>query len=1235
MQQKYQSRLPLWSSTRLALIALLVFAPLAQFAQPTANQPAYSIVQNGPHSRVWQGVTTTTNADGTLYSKTSSYTELATGLNHLIAGQWVESSETIQITPNGAAATNGQHQVYFPANINTAGGIHLVTPDGQDQRSQIVGLAYFDSATSNSVMIAEVQDSTGQLLPSQNQVLYTNAFTGNGLQADTRYSYTRAGLEQDVILRTGLPSPTNWNLNTQTTLLQVWTEFTVTPTPQIYSLTNSDDSPPDEWLNFGTMQMGPGKAFVLGDESELSPVFKQWQVIQGSTFLVESVPLDSVSSQLQNLPPSNPDDSNPGSSGSSSSGSHSMLHHLSNRTALLAQKRISKPGGPILIASKQSDAKGLVLDYFTINSTLTNFTFQSDTTYYVSSVVSSTGTNTFEGGTVIKFATNGLVGISSSTLNWNAGPYRPVVCTSQDDNSIGQPISVSTGNPTNYYYGYAMLELVRIPSPFTLNGLRMSYAQIGLLISSCQGSVYNAQFVNCMVGIDDSFASVLVANALFGNVQTNLWIQKDTTNNVENATFSGSSCLAKGPVAVLLCPLALTNCILANVTNLVAGSLTSTNGNYNSFYNCAEFGGNTLTNLSNPFQTVGAGNYYLVNNSTNRNVGTTNIDPTLLTDLQQKTTWPPQVISNNIFAPPLEYGPGANGYTYRDNGTNVDLGYHYDPIDFAYGNISILSIGGTNGSFILSPGAVITAYSTNNSNSSCGLTLDANTTFQTFGTANAHCGVVAFNTVQEQSVSTWTNPAGSMILVTGAAATNTYRFTEFASMAQDVTFISNSSGATVPIVLHDCEVHGGVLYSGDATFNLINCLMERVAVTNVSSDSNALYIRNCLFRGGSLNITFTNPSAVIRDNLFDGTLINDRGYTNYFGDYNAYIINSNYLTFTNSTDVFLSSSPAYQAGVLGNYYLPTSATSLIDKGSVTADTLGLYLYCTTTNQLAETNSTNDIGYHYAALNPIGVPNNDITNNLLLYYKLNEYIPITLPIVSPSATNFILPLADSSGFTGDSGAIGTATGYSNNPIIWRSNQTGFYSGAIHWRETVVDTGNSTRFNFGSNLFSINFWIQPLISSTTNIAIMGNGGLNFDAGWWIVFGDGTLQLGSNTGTNGTQVIGTASTAALQNEWTMLTLVRTTTDVSANNVSIYANGGTPLPLTTVLGYTMTFENPASSTNTLIFGQYNLDPLVYGTNAVLPLDGDFGVIRIYSNALNSNQINQLYTNGLIGLVR
>jgi hypothetical protein len=42
-------------------------------------------------------------------------------------------------------------------------------------------------------------------------------------------------------------------------------------------------------------------------------------------------------------------------------------------------------------------------------------------------------------------------------------------------------------------------------------------------------------------------------------------------------------------------------------------------------------------------------------------------------------------------------------------------------------------------------------------------------------------------------------------------------------------------------------------------------------------------------------------------------------------------------------------------------------------GSTTADQLGLYQYTTQTNQVKETNSTVDIGYHYVAVDSSGNP----------------------------------------------------------------------------------------------------------------------------------------------------------------------------------------------------------------------------------------------------------------------
>ena len=100
----------------------------------------------------------------------------------MVNGQWVASREEIDILSNGtAAATNGQHQAYFPGDIYQ-GQIELVTPDGQQLHSRPLGLSYFDG--NNSVLIAELKDSTGGLVGC-NQVIYPDAFTDFWQTCDT------------------------------------------------------------------------------------------------------------------------------------------------------------------------------------------------------------------------------------------------------------------------------------------------------------------------------------------------------------------------------------------------------------------------------------------------------------------------------------------------------------------------------------------------------------------------------------------------------------------------------------------------------------------------------------------------------------------------------------------------------------------------------------------------------------------------------------------------------------------------------------------------------------------------------------------------------------------------------------------------------------------------------------------------------------------------------------------
>jgi len=86
-------------------------------------------------------------------------------------------------------------------------------------------------------------------------------------------------------------------------------------------------------------------------------------------------------------------------------------------------------------------------------------------------------------------------------------------------------------------------------------------------------------------------------------------------------------------------------------------------------------------------------------------------------------------------------------------------------------------------------------------------------------------------------------------------------------------------------------------------------------------------------------------------------------------------------------------------------------------------------------------------------------------------------------------------------------------------------------------------------------------------------------------------------------------------------MLTLVR----ASEHVVLIYANGVPQgLSLNPDFNY---WENPISCANNMIIGDYD--------GGGFNLDGDIGVVRVYSTNLDTNQIMQLYTNGTNGLVR
>ena len=262
----------------------------------------YAITTQDGNSRVWQSMDYQSSPTGGVITNTHSYTEICSGLNHLVNGQWVASSEQIDILPNGTAvATNGQHQASFPGDIYQ-GQIQLLTPDGQLLQSRPLGLNYFDGT--NTVMIAVLTNSIG-FVAGNNQVIYPNAFTG--FKVDLRYTYTKAGFEQDIILRQQPPTPESLGLNPDTARLQIMTEFFSAPQPTITSTAlpiQAGVSLDDESLDFGTLQMIKGRAFLLGQNAQDAGalVSKHWVQVFGRQFLIEEVPVDAILEGLAALP---------------------------------------------------------------------------------------------------------------------------------------------------------------------------------------------------------------------------------------------------------------------------------------------------------------------------------------------------------------------------------------------------------------------------------------------------------------------------------------------------------------------------------------------------------------------------------------------------------------------------------------------------------------------------------------------------------------------------------------------------------------------------------------------------------------------------------------------------------------------------------------------------------------------------------------------------------------------
>jgi hypothetical protein len=676
--------------------------------------------------------------------------------------------------------------------------------------------------------------------------------------------------------------------------------------------------------------------------------------MDGRQFLVEEVPVAAISEGMAALP--------------LTTLSSITNSHIAFRPFTLPPQRLARASTkPMFLAKKSVPPLGFVLDYQIVNSNLTNITFQGDSTYYISGAANLFGTTTFEGGAVLKYPPNfSTVGI----FIWDTPPvfktaaYRPAIFTSINDNSVGEVV-FPTNFPVVGVATYLTITLNDSGNDVTsFPYLRFAYAGTALQynFSANPRPVQDCQFVNCGTALEILQGSQInptlplsVNNVLFSQCGTalisdgNLMGANITADQVDTFYDCGDST-----------SMWFTNCIFTAVTDITTSTVL--------FDHCIQAGSG-----SGVYQTVGAGSYYLAISSTNRNAGTINIDPAMWAELQKKTTYPPILYANITVSTNMALSPQAQ----RDTDT-PDLGFHYDPIDYLAVNFWI-----TNATLTVTNGAVIAGYNDQD------IMITDGSSIVSIGTPLLPNWFTRYSSAQEQSVAL--GAAGGIPantdMINPYHATNApsgqFQFTKFSCPAGGGYHLYHGqfNWAYSNLSVRDCE-----FWSGNNDFRGYNSatavLNDNLFARSTMSAAGSPYTNSSLVLSNNL---FWNTPVIIRagpnsnvwscfNNAFDNVIIQTNSTVQLIGNgYNAYLgSTTNRLYPTNAHDVVSTNAFVFQSGPLGDFYQPTNSI-LINTGSVTADLTGLYHYTTTTNQVKETNSIVDIGYHYVALDGTNNP----------------------------------------------------------------------------------------------------------------------------------------------------------------------------------------------------------------------------------------------------------------------
>jgi hypothetical protein len=130
--------------------------------------------------------------------------EIETGMNYWDGQQWSPSEASFELTEDAFVADRVQHRTRLNADLNVMSAVTTTLVDGTTLRSTPVAIGLYDPNNGRFAVLATVTNSGG-ILVATNQVVYSNAFSGN-VCANVVYTLHKGSFHQDVVI-TGRLNP--------------------------------------------------------------------------------------------------------------------------------------------------------------------------------------------------------------------------------------------------------------------------------------------------------------------------------------------------------------------------------------------------------------------------------------------------------------------------------------------------------------------------------------------------------------------------------------------------------------------------------------------------------------------------------------------------------------------------------------------------------------------------------------------------------------------------------------------------------------------------------------------------------------------------------------------------------------------------------------------------------------------------------------------------------------------